>query len=205
MRPTPLFIACLLAVFAAGYALGHRRPAPATAAGRPAEILRPGAAPAGSLAASVPQLTVDQIIAQLADECRRGIWRRTAQWDVLLARLSPSDFGRILAAVREFVLSPTQDELRRTLLARRAEGDPRAAIDFVHGLPNSSLRDQLMLSALQGWLHADLAGAVAWIKELPPGAVRADALRVAPPRSPSSTSAPPTAASPSAPSPAPGP
>jgi len=142
MRPSPLSVLCVLAVFGGGFALGHfRAPASASSATPRASLPPPETAPAGSAAASAPALTLDQIIAQLTDECGRGVWRRSAQWDVILARLSPADFGKLLSALREFVLAPAQDELRRTLLARWAEGDPRSAINFVRALPSSTLRD----------------------------------------------------------------
>ena len=118
--PRLVFALVLAAAFVAGFAVGHRRIGSSDAAKIAPAILSSETAPAGSAAAAVPSLTVEQIVAQISSECRRGVWRRTAQWDVILARLSPADFARLVDALREFVLAPAQDELRRTLLARCA-------------------------------------------------------------------------------------
>ena len=110
--PSPLVTVTLLVVFVVGFVIGFRRPASPdseSAAAWPGMATPPvGPAAAGSAAAAVPELTLEQIIAQISDECRRGIWRRNSHWDVLLARLSPADFGRLSAGLREFMLSPSQ-------------------------------------------------------------------------------------------------
>src|SRR4029077_5914666 len=96
---------------------------------------RAAQAGAGYLAYGAKEkLTVEQIAVRLEMECRQGIWRRTKEWTTLFNSLSPAEIGRLMKRVQHLVLAPAQEELRRALFARWAEGDPGAAVAFARGL-----------------------------------------------------------------------
>jgi hypothetical protein len=120
--------------------------------------------------------SVEQIAARLRSECQRGIWRRTKEWEVIFNSLTPAEVGRLMSAVRDLVLVPAQEELRRALFSRWAEDDPAAALAFARGLPESALRDATILSVVQGWFYTSPEEAAAWIRQLPPGALKNELL-----------------------------
>ena len=80
--------------------------------------------------------------------------------------------------MRDLILIPAQDDLRRCLFSRWAEGDPAAAITFARALPKA-LRDAAVLFVAQGWLSSRPDEATAWIRQLEPGSLKNELLNEA--------------------------
>ena len=171
----------LLAALAAGFWFGRgSASASARSAARgPAAPGASGFAVVSPGAARAEPLTVAQIVERIAAECRNGIWRRTPEWDAILRALAPGDLAELVPALRELILAPAQEELRKTLVSLWAEKDPEAALVFARSLPASKLSAELIRLAVQGWLYSDSAAAIAWIRDLPKGALRNDAIDLA--------------------------
>src|SRR5262245_43056500 len=160
-------------MLAAGFGLGG------TSARRLPET--PTAPQPAAPTAAPRKTTVQEIAAQIEAECRRGVWHRTKEWEVILNSASAAEIGSLMPSVRHLALAPAQEELRTALFSRWAECDPDAAVAFARGLPESAMREAVMRAVLQGWLFANPDAAIAWIRNLPPGALRNEAVNLAVP------------------------
>src|SRR4029079_16422840 len=116
---------------------------------------------------------------QLEDDCRRGVWHRTKEWEVIFNSASAVEIGSLMASVRHLVLSPPQEELRSALFSRWAECNPEAGVAFARDLPESAMRENVMRTVVQSWLYTNSEAAIAWIRNLPPGALRNEAVNLA--------------------------
>ncbi len=170
-----LFPLCVLPalLLAAGYGLGR------LASPRGGRVAVAPAAVETTLVSEAGEVT--KLAARLEAACGRGVWRQTKEWALLLDALNPAATGRLAGQVRHLLLQPAQEELRQVLFARWAGGEPPAAIAFVGGLPDTPWRHLASVAVLRSWLYTRPDQAVAGIKTLPAGALKNEAVNLAPP------------------------
>lgn len=186
MKKTVFFLFLLLTALGAGFWFSRANSSHTTsfpglnAPGSPETPGRTARGGTTNLGGSVTEkLTIEQIVARLEDECQHGIWQRTKEWEIIFNSLSPAEMGQLMTAVKHLVLSPEQEELRKTLFSRWGECDPAAALAFANEFPESVMREDVIKMVLQGWLCTNADEAIAWIRTLPAGVTRSEAINLA--------------------------
>jgi hypothetical protein len=188
MKPITLFCTALLlavAGFVAGLLLGRQHtktsvPAETTLAATadntapalPTVNVKPRAARAADAASDPMSLAeVEAALLELPNLPRSKMWERVNE---IAKAIHPTDIPQALAFAAKLP-KDVQTSLRYSLVARWAETDPRAAMEFASNIKNFNERNQMILSVLRGWAKEDATSAAAWVEQLPAGRLRNDA------------------------------
>jgi len=190
MKPITLCFSVLLAiaVFGAGFLIGRQyaKPTPSTSEPIFSEVnsaetpalppvnVKPRSAPAlkSNAPGRMSLADVEAALLELPKLSRSKVWERLN--DIAKA-VDPTDIPQVLAFATKLP-NDIQSSVRSSLIARWAEVDPRAAMEFAGNIKNFSERNQAILSVLRGWAKDDATGAAAWVEQLPPGRLRNDAM-----------------------------
>ncbi len=115
---------------------------------------------------------VEAALLELPKLSRTKVWERLNE---IAKAVDPADIPQVLAFATKLP-NDLQSSVRYSLIARWAEVDPRAAMEFAGAIKNFNERQQAILSVLRGWAKDDVTGAAAWVEQLPPGRLRNDAM-----------------------------
>ena len=91
------------------------------------------------------------------------------------ATLDPDKIKEAVAAIEKMPNAQARFVALSQLLARWAQRDPVAAMQYAESLQNKSQRQQAMAQVFGSWLEADEATAETWAKQLPAGQLKTQA------------------------------
>jgi hypothetical protein len=89
---------------------------------------------------------MEAALLELPDLSRSKVWERLSE---LSKAVDPTDIPQLLTLLPRLP-NDIQSSIRYSFLARWAEIDPRAAMDYANGLKNSNDRNQAITSVLRG-------------------------------------------------------
>ncbi|MFO1515027.1 MAG: hypothetical protein U1F83_19330 [Verrucomicrobiota bacterium] len=170
MKPITLLFTVLLAVagFGAGLLVGRQHApssastAPTAATGAasnetplPAVNVKTRATAAsnksGPDSGRMSLAEVEAALLELPKLSRSKVWERLNE---IAKAVDPADIPQVLAFATKLP-NDIQSSIRYSLVARWAETDPRAAMEFAGNIKNFNERNQTILSVLRGWAKDD--------------------------------------------------
>jgi hypothetical protein len=110
-----------------------------------------------------------EVVAMIEAVGKRGVWRMTKEWEIVINALSSEQMPAILDAVAKQPSAQVRTQLEEAFYSRWAEEDPKAAMAHARAEKDSQRKQQAVQAVLSGWAYADIAQLVAWMQQVPPG------------------------------------
>ena len=107
---------------------------------------------------------------------KRTLRARNETIDELVESVAPSDIAQVLLVVEKLTPDEFRSLFREKLLERWAETEEEPAMAYAEKVSGVQHRQQAIISVLGSWATHDVAKAAEWVKKLPAGLLRDEAV-----------------------------